>query len=403
VLRWTSVGPTVWLLGLTSLFTDISSEMITSTLPLYVMFSLQLSPVAFGLIDSVQQGGASLLRLASGVVTDRWQRHKETAAAGYAASAACRIGLLLVGRSSVGITALTFLDRLGKGVRTSPRDAMISLSTPRAGLAAAFGVHRMLDTLGAILGPIVAFAVLARIHNGYDVVFVVSFVLALIGLAILIAFVRNPVVGADETPARPISAGTRELLREGRVRVMAISVGCLGATTLSDSFIYLVLQRRLDFNPIYLPLLYVATPAVYMALAAPVGAVADRVGRGTVVIAGYVALLAVYAMLLLAASGMATLVLSILCMGAYYAATDGVVPALASAVVPPRLRATGLSVVGSANDAGKIASGLTFGWLWSRLDIGAAVGVFVVALLVTLVVTGPVLRRLQTEIDAAKD
>ncbi len=163
MLRWTTVGPTVWLLGLTSLFTDISSEMITSTLPLYAMFSLQMSPAAFGLLDGVQQGGASLMRLAGGVVTDRWRQHKAVAVFGYAASAACRLGLLLVGRSPAGLTALTLVDRFGKGVRTSPRDAMISLSTPRAGLAAAFGVHRMLDTLGAMLGPIVAFAVLSRI------------------------------------------------------------------------------------------------------------------------------------------------------------------------------------------------------------------------------------------------
>ncbi len=264
------------------------------------------------------------------------------AAAGYAASAACRIGLLIVGRSAVGITALTFADRLGKGLRTSPRDAMISLSTPRAGLAAAFGVHRMLDTLGAMLGPIVAFAVLARIRNGYDVVFVVSFVLALIGLAILIAFVRAP-AGASPGSSARMAEGARQLLRDGRIRVMAASIGCLGAATLSDSFIYLVLQRRLDFNPVYLPLLYVATPAVYMTLAAPVGWIADRIGRGTTVIAGYAALLAVYAMLLLPDAGLTTLVLTILCMGAYYAATDGVVPALVSAVVEPRLRASGLS------------------------------------------------------------
>jgi MFS family permease len=398
LLRWTAVGPTVWLLGLTSLFTDISSEMITSTLPLYAMFSLQLSPAAFGVIDGLQQGGASLMRLAGGVVTDRWQRHKAVAIVGYAVSAACRLGLLLVGRSSIGLTSLTLFDRLGKGLRTSPRDAMISLSTPRAGLAAAFGVHRMLDTLGAMLGPIVAFAVLSRLRNAYDVVFVVSFVLALIGVAILVAFVRNPEVAAG-AELRP-TTGAGQLWRDPRIRTMVLSVGGLGAATLSDSFIYLVLQRRLDFNPVYLPLLYVATPAVYMVLAAPVGWAADRIGRGAVVIMGYAALLGVYAMMLAPAAGILTLVVSIGCMGIYYAATDGVVPALASAVVDTRVRATGLSLVGSANDIGKIVSGLAFGWLWSRLDFQAATAVFAVGLLVTLIITGPALRRLQTEVEA---
>lgn len=402
MLRWTAVGPTVWLLGLTSLFTDISAEMITSTLPLYAMFSLQLSPAAFGLIDGLQQGGASLMRLFGGVATDRWQRPKEVASIGYAASAACRLGLLLIGRNPMGLTGLTLVDRLGKGLRTSPRDAMISLSTPRAGLAAAFGVHRMLDTLGAMLGPLAAFALLSKFRGGYDVVFVVSFVMALIGLAILVAFVRNPAKTASvPEPATPERSST--LLRDGRIRTLALSVGGLGAATLSDSFIYLLLQRRLDFNPVYLPLLYFATPAVYMALAAPMGWIADRAGRGVIVIGGYVALLAVYAMILVPAAGLATLVLSVLLLGAYYAATDGVVPALASAVVPARHRATGLSVVGSSNDVGKIISGLAFGWLWSQAGMDAAIGVFAVGLLVTLMVAGPTFRRLQHDVDATAE
>jgi MFS family permease len=397
VLRWTTVGPTVWLLGLTSLFTDLSSEMITSTLPVYAMFSLQLSPAAFGLIDGVQQGGASLMRLAGGVVTDRWRQHKAVAAAGYAASAACRIGLLFVGRSPAGLTALALVDRLGKGLRTSPRDAMISLGSPRAGLAAAFGVHRMLDTLGAMLGPIVAFAVLARVAGGYDAVFVVSFVLALVGLAILVAFVRNPALAPDQAGGRS-AAGPGPLWRDRRVRTMVMSVGGLGAATLSDSFIYLVLQHRLDFNPVYLPLLYVATPAVYMVLAAPVGWAADRVGRGVVVTMGYGALFAAYVLLLLPPAGLLTLALTVACMGAYYAATDGVVAALTSAFVSTRLRATGLSLVGTANDTGKIVSGLAFGWLWSRLDSQAATASFAAALLIVVIATAPVFRRLQMDV-----
>ena len=401
VLRWTSVGSTVWLLGLTSFFTDVSSEMITATLPLYAMFSLQLSPAAFGLIDGLQQGGASLMRLAGGVVTDRWRQHKAVAAVGYGASAACRLGLLLVGRSPAGLTAITLVDRLGKGLRTSPRDAMISLSTPRAGLAAAFGVHRMLDTLGAMLGPVLAFALLSRTPNGYETVFVASLVLALVGLAILVTFVRNPSIAGDH--AEPLALGSpARLWGDRRIRTMVLSVGGLGAATLSDSFIYLVLQRRLDFNPMYLPLLYVATPAVYMTLAAPMGWAADRIGRGVIVSFGYGALFAVYLLLLMPVAGMPTLVLAIAFMGAYYAATDGVVPALTSAFVDERRRATGLSLVGSASDIGKILSGLLFGWLWSRLDIQLATSVFAAGLLIAVIATAPAFLRLQIDAEAKR-
>ena len=320
------------------------------------MFRLQLSPVTFGLIDGLQQGGAALAALLSGVFTDRWRRHREIAGAGYLVSAFCRLGLLLAGRSAAGLIAVTSLDRLGKGLRTSPRDALISLSSPPAGLAAAFGVHRALDTAGAMLGPIVAFALLRWIPGGYDVVFVVSFAVALIGVGILVAFVHNPraeLHAGDGCARRNVGA----FLGDSRFRIIAISGAALGLVTLSDSFIYLALQRRLQFGEAYLPLLFVATPAVYMLLAVPAGWLADRVGRAPIIIAGYAALLAAYGILLLPSQGTVALALCIILLGAYYAATNGVMMALASAVLPASLRATGLSIVSTANNAGRILAG----------------------------------------------
>ena len=157
-LGWRQVGPNVWMLGLTSLMTDVSSEMVASILPLYALFFLQTSPIGFGIVDGLQRGGPALMRLLGGSLTDRWRRHKEIAAVGYLASAVSRLSLLLIGRSPIGLVAAVTLDRLGKGLRTSPRDALISLSVPRAALAAGFGIHRALDTTGAMLGPILAFA-----------------------------------------------------------------------------------------------------------------------------------------------------------------------------------------------------------------------------------------------------
>src|SRR5215208_5774496 len=145
---WTSVGSTVIYLGLTSLLTDISSEMVTATLPLYLLLTLRLAPLQFGLIDGLNQGASVLVRIASGLIADRWRRTKEVAAAGYAFSAICRIGLLLVGRSWLGISGVVLLVRIGKGIRTSPRDAMIAASVPSDKLGTAFGVHRAMDTAG---------------------------------------------------------------------------------------------------------------------------------------------------------------------------------------------------------------------------------------------------------------
>lgn len=392
-LRWAAVTRNVWLLGLTSFFSDVSSEMITSVFPIYLTVHLQLSPLTFGAVDGLQQGGASLFRLLGGVVTDRWRRYRAVAGAGYLLSALCRLGLLLAGRHTPGLLAVTVLDRLGKGMRTSPRDALISLSSPRAGLAAAFGVHRMLDTAGTMCGPLLAFALLWLVPGGYDVVFVVSFAAALVGVGVLAALVRDP--PADAGPAGGVATQPSwNLLRtHARIRTLALCSGALGLATMSDGFIYLVLQRRGLVPAAYVPLLFVATPAAYMLLAAPVGVLADRAGRARILVAGYVALLGAYAMAAWSWQGTTTVVLCVGLLGAYYAATDGVMPALTSAVAPVSRRATGLAFVGTANDAGKVLAGLTFGWLWSRHGTEAAVGTFGVALLLVTTATSFALVR----------
>lgn len=139
---WVGVGSSGFFLGLTSLLTDISSEMVTGTLPLYLLLTLRLAPLQFGLLDGINQGASALVRIASGLIADRWQRTKEVAPTGYAFSALCRIGLLLVGRSWLRISGVDLLDRIGKGILTAPRDAMIASSAPCDKLGTAFGVHR---------------------------------------------------------------------------------------------------------------------------------------------------------------------------------------------------------------------------------------------------------------------
>ncbi len=373
----------VWLLGITSLLTDMSSEMVTAVLPLYAIYFLHLSPLSFGVVDGLQQGGASLAKLASGWFTDRSGWYKGLAASGYTASLLSRLGLLLAGPSAAMLAPLVALDRIGKGIRTAPRDAIISLSVSRGALAAAFGVHRALDTCGAMLGPILGFFVLRWIRDGYDVIFVFSVALAAIGLAVLVVFVEPPTAALEVAPAR--TAGKVTALPPAFWRV-AGSAAVLGLASLSDSFIYLSLQRRLGFTAEYLPLLYIATPAVYLTLAAPVGRLADRVGSARVIMVGYGAMLALYFVLTSALPATTTAVLCVVLLGTFYAATDGVFAALASAVLPANQRATGLGLVGTLNDVGRMAASLTFGWLWTREAVGYAVVQFQLVLVAGIIV-----------------
>jgi hypothetical protein len=138
------VSPIVWYLGATSFFTDVSSEMVSSILPIYLVLHLHLSPLAFGTIDGLYQGFAAFARLAGGFLADRWRNHKNVASFGYGLSAACKLGLLAAGNAWGLLAATIALDRTGKGIRTAPRDALISYSSERKTLASSFGVHRAL-------------------------------------------------------------------------------------------------------------------------------------------------------------------------------------------------------------------------------------------------------------------
>jgi MFS family permease len=197
----------VVLLGLTSLFTDVSSEMMAAVLPLYVTVQLALSPLEFAGLDALGQAVQALLRIRAGRLADRHRRPREVALAGYGVSTATRLGMLLTSRGGIGlITGVTTIDKVGKGIRTPPRDAMIAAATPPAILGRAFGVHRAFDTIGAVAGPVVAFAVLDLVPDAYDAVFLVSFAFGLVGVAILGLLVRTgtpPDDAAAEATAAP--------------------------------------------------------------------------------------------------------------------------------------------------------------------------------------------------------
>ncbi len=376
----------VLLLGLTSLFTDISSEMVVSILPIYLVTFLRLSPVQFGLIDGLYQGVAAFVQLASGFLADRSGRYKEIAAVGYGASAVSRIGLLAT-TAWTGIAGVLVVDRLGKGLRTAPRDALISLSVGRESLGTAFGVHRAMDAMGAMLGPIVAFLLLTALPGAFDAVFVVSFLVAVIGVGILVLFVRNQPI--SELPIAGPTLSTSEIwvvLRRPEFQHLFVCTMVLSLMTVSDAFVYLVLQRQMNFAAGSFPLLYVLTSFGFLLLAIPAGRLADRVGRFPVFAGGYAVLVAMYAILIWAPSGLTTLVIVMLMLSAYYAATEGVLMALGSAVLPESVRTTGLAVLSTATAVARFGASLLFGLLWTHYGVTTAVATFIVGLSIALVI-----------------
>jgi MFS family permease len=373
------VSGNVVALGMVSLVTDISSEMVTAVLPLYLVLGLGLNPLQFGLLDGLYAGATAVVRVFGGHVADRWRRLKAVAGVGYGLSAVCKLGLLAAGSSVAAIGVVLAVDRTGKGLRTGPRDALISLSSSPETLGRSFGVHRALDTVGAFLGPLVAMAVLALSLGSYSSVFVASFCIAGVAVMLLVLFVRDH-------PGKVVSVSLRNslgMLRQRDFRRVALWAVALGLVTVGDSFVYLTLQRRWDVAATYFPLLPLGTAGIYLLLAVPMGRLADRVGRWRVFLGGHLAL-GVALVLLGGASGLVFAVLALALHGVFYAATDGVLMAAAGPLVPSEARATGLAVVQTGQAVARMVSSVLFGLAWTLWDLRPAVFVAAGALVVVV-------------------
>ncbi|MFT3877014.1 MAG: MFS transporter [Propioniciclava sp.] len=410
------VSSTVVSLGVVSLMTDISSEAVAAILPLYMTAALGLSTVAYGFVDGILQGASSLVRIAAGWAADKGGRPKWVAFAGYFLSMLTRVGLLLF-TSAGAMVALITADRIGKGIRTSPRDALIAASSTPRTIGRSFGVHRALDTAGAALGPLLAFVILWLIPDGYGTVFVVSLGAAVIGVAVLLLMVPDlqprraswlakhrdrqerklpKCKGCScDAPGLELVSGPRfswSFLRDPAMRRTIVVAGVLALLTVGDGFIYLSLLERDGFAAQWFPLLYVGTNAFYMALAVPFGQLADRFGRTRVFVAGHLALLLAY--LGAAVPGSWLLSLGVLALlGAFYAATDGVLAALAGAMVAPQVRASAIGTVQTAVAVGRLLSSVAFGLLWYTLGRGEALMTVAVLLALAVPVGYLLLRR----------
>ncbi|MFE2144547.1 MFS transporter [Streptomyces sp. NPDC059456] len=452
--RAPAVAPTVLALGAVSLITDVSSEMVTAVLPLYLVAGLGLSPLGFGALDGVYNGVSALVQLTGGHLADRVRNHKLIAGLGYGLSALCK-PLLLLAHSLGPVGVVLALERTGKGLRTAPRDALISLSTPAGLQGRAFGVHRAMDTTGALLGPLAAFFILNAAMGGYDAVFGVSACVAVLGVVVLMLFVPSGATPGQPAATQPAAAkpdpaqpgavkpdpakraavrpgavkpgavkpdpaqpdpaepaavrpgavkpgavkpgavNVREamaLLRLPRLRALAVCAALLGLTTVSDAFLYLLLQDRSGIREQWFPLLPLGTAAVFLLLAVPAGALADRIGRRTVFLTGHALLLAGYGLLLWAPHWPALPWLVLVLHGLFYAATDGVLPAAVGATVPARLRATGIALVGTGQALARFGCSLAFGAAWTLWGAGPALAAAAAGLCCCAAVAGFVLR-----------
>ena len=415
------ISPIIISLGLVSLFTDISSESVSAVLPLYITGALGLSMVAYGFLDGIYQGISAVVRIGAGWTADRSDHHKLVAFLGYGLSAVSRAGLL-VATGFGAITSIIAIDRIGKGIRTGPRDAMISDAAQPEHLARSFGVHRMLDTVGATIGPLLAFVVLLLIPNGYHAVFVVSLACGLIGLAVLGIIVparkqRAAVIAAaakaegrtidtkavdsQAVETKPRARFQWAELNNPGMRKLLLVAAIFGSVTIRDGFIYLVLQSRASFATQWFPLLYVGTNVAYLVLAIPLGRVADRWGRMRLFVVGHGALLAAYLCAALPTTGATATLACLLLLGVFYAATDGVLAALAGQFSTPTSRASGIAAAQTVVALSRLVASVGFGILWFAVGRQQAIIVAAVALAAALLFAVVLVRGIKTTKESA--
>ncbi len=396
------VAPAVIGLGVVSLLTDVSSESVAAILPLYITVVVGLGPLAFGFIDGIYQGISAFVRIAGGWWADRSDRPKWVAFAGYGLSAVSRFGLLVVS-GFWAITSVVAVDRLGKGLRTGPRDALIATASEPAHLGRNFGVHRAMDTTGALIGPLLAFVVLAAFPvglAGYQTIFVFSFAFAVMGLAVLGLAVPDlrrskptPAGNSAASDAAPTALRPRWAdLHQRGVRRLLLAAGALSLVTVGDGFLYLSLQDGGQIPTSFFPLLFVGTNLTYLLLAIPMGRLADRVGRGRVFVSGYILLLGCYVVAGTHVGGIGGVVAVLLMLGTFYAATDGVLAALASQLVPVASRASGISAAQTVVAAARFGASVAFGVLWQFQGLTTALVVMTIGLLIAIPLAGWLLR-----------
>ena len=366
----------VIILGFVSLLNDGASEMIYPLLPVFLTAVLGAGPVALGIIEGIAESTASLLKLTSGYLSDRVRRRKGWIVAGYSISNVIR-PLIAIATSWPQVLALRFSDRVGKGLRTSPRDAIIADSTPPEFRGMAYGFHRAMDHGGAIIGPLLATGLLLVLHDtpqeNLKTVFLLSFIPGLLAVCLLFVGLREkPVDGPRPALSsgfdfRAAWAGMPAGFRKYLAIILAFTLG-----NSTDAFLLLRAQQ-LGVSIALLPAIWVALHVVKMGFSVPGGILSDRIGRKKVIVTGWIVYALVYGGFAFASSQWHVWALFMV-YGVYFGLTEGVEKALVADFAPVHLRGSAFGLYHLIVGIGALPASLLFGLVWQKFGSAAAFG-----------------------------
>lgn len=361
LFRWREIPRSVWALGLVSMFMDISSEMIHALLPLYLVTVLGASTLTVGFIEGIAEATTSITKVFSGALSDYLGKRKLLAALGYSLAAVTKPVFALA--SSIGwLVAARFVDRVGKGVRDAPRDALIADLTPAELRGGAYGLRQSLDTIGAVLGPFLAIVFMEAFANNFTTVFWVAVIPASVSVAVIVFAVREPPRSPSRREVRaPLSR--RELAHLSRAYWMIVGVAAI-FTLARFSEAFLLLRAQSAGLPVaVVPAVLVVMNIAYTFTAWPAGTLSDRIGRYGVVTVGFALL--ILADLALAVSGSLAVVMAGVAMwGLHMGLTQGVLSALVADTAPEELRGTSFGVFNLVSGIATLAASIIAGALW---------------------------------------
>ena len=352
-------------LGLVSMFNDIASEMVYPIIPIFLTAVLGAPVAIVGIIEGVAEATASILKVFSGWLSDRLRHRKSFVAAGYTLSAIAKV-VLSFAASWLYVLCARFIDRFGKGIRTSARDALIADSTTPETRGTAFGLHRALDTAGAVVGPLLALVLLHYLDNKYSLIFLLAAIPAFIGVGILLLVVKEP-KHENKNPVFKLKLSLRSLSKPYKLFLLVNVIFALGNS--SDAFLILRTQS-LGYTAIGAVLFYVLFNVFYSLLAYPLGKLSDRFGAKPILIVSFLLFTIVYAGFGMAGSGLLLWLLFPM-YGLYMAMSEGISKAYISNLAPQEMRATAIGLFYTSTGIVTFFSSFIAGLLWNYIGISA--------------------------------
>jgi len=358
-------GKNVFFAGVVSFFMDISSEMIYPLVPIFLANVLGVNKSLIGLIEGIAESTASLLKVFSGWFSDRIGRRKSLMVIGYGISALSR-PIIATAAFWQQVLAFRFIDRMGKGIRTAPRDAIIADSTKTTHLARAFGFHRAMDTMGAVVGPAIALFLIGLFNSDYRKVFWISIIPAAIAVLMIILFIRekhNPRISNAEKP----SLSFKHFDWRVRLFILIATIFALG----NSSDVFLILRAgQVGIPAAMIPAVYLLFNLVYSISSIPAGIAADKFGKKRIILLGFVLFVILYYGFAVAENTTAIWVLFGL-YGLFMGLTEGIQKAFLAGIIPPDFKATAFGIYGTCIGLAMFPASLIGGLLWDYVSPSA--------------------------------